>query len=369
MTPGTPRSKQPLYFVNAAVDFALIGGLSIATFAAFWFVGGPHGAPMPREAVLTIAAALMWVVNWPHFSATSYRLYHARANIAQYPITALVIPLLLTVVLIGSFASPEGVAPWLVKMFTIWSPYHFSAQTLGITLIYARRGGFAVTPRVRLALAGFIFGTFLVQTAVTEAGQGLGTFYTVAYPILGLPDWVPDLLRLWMWACGTMFLYFVVSASRQRGRILPPIILLPAVTQFVWFYMGWRLPAFNEFVPFFHAMQYLLIAWVMQIGETLAARAPAGRRRFVVFETLRWAAFNLVGGIVLFWALPRIGQQAGFTLPFATAVIISAVQIHHFFVDGVIWKLRNPRVASPLMSSIDDLIAGPAPLAAAVKAA
>ena len=44
---------------------------------------------------------------------------------------------------------------------------------------------------------------------------------------------------------------------------------------------------------------------------------------------------------VLFWLLPRLGGSAGFTLPFATAVILSAVQIHHFFVDGVIWKLET----------------------------
>src|SRR5689334_19301856 len=119
---ATAQAKRPLYFVNPVVDFGLIGGLSILTFAAFWLVGGPHGAPMPRDQVWTIAAALMWVVNWPHFSATSYRLYHTRTNISQYPITALIIPLLLGVVVLASFISPQGVAPWLVKLFTIWSP-------------------------------------------------------------------------------------------------------------------------------------------------------------------------------------------------------------------------------------------------------
>jgi hypothetical protein len=360
--------KKPLYFVSAPVDFALIGGLSIATFIAFWFMGGPKG-PMPRDQVWTIAAALMWVVNWPHFSATSYRLYHSRSNISQYPVTALAIPLLLLAATVGSFLSPDSVAPWLVKMFVIWSPYHFSAQTLGISLIYARRAGFQIRPRERLALSGFIFGTFLVQTAIIEAGQGLGSFYSVSYPTLGLPGWVPDVLRAWMWICGGVFAVYYIIASRKRGRPVPPIVLLPAATQFVWFYLGWKIPAFNEFVPFFHAVQYLLIAWVMQIGETLSSRRPADRRQFVIVESVRWAAFNLVGGMLLFWVLPRVGQRAGFTLPFATAVIISAVQIHHFFVDGVIWKLRNPKVSSPLMSSVGELISAPAAATTTARAA
>ncbi|MEZ4749073.1 MAG: hypothetical protein R3B54_00185 [Bdellovibrionota bacterium] len=46
----------------------------------------------------------------------------------------------------------------------------------------------------------------------------------------------------------------------------------------------------------------------------------------------------------------------GFPLDFATGVAIAGVQIHHFFVDGVIWKLRNPAVAAPLMGSFSDLL-------------
>jgi hypothetical protein len=367
MSEPSPATARPLYFVNAGVDFAFIGGLSIVTFLVFYLVG--MSRPMGREVTLVTAAALAWVINWPHFSATSYRLYHTRSNVNQYPVTALIIPVLLTATVIGSFLSPTGVAPWLVKMFVIWSPYHFSGQTLGISLIYARRAGIRIGRWERLALSGFIFSTFLVQTAITESGQGLGTFYSVSYPTLGLPAWVPDVLRVWMWACAAAVIFFYIGWSRRAGRLAPPILLLPAVAQFVWFGLGWKVPAFNEFVPFFHALQYMLIAWVMQVGETLAARAPAQRRRFVIGESLRWGAFNVVGGIILFWLLPRAGELGGFTLPFATAVIISAVQIHHFFVDGVIWKLRNPKVASPLLSNVNDMIAGPAPAPVAIRAA
>jgi hypothetical protein len=47
------------------------------------------------------------------------------------------------------------------------------------------------------------------------------------------------------------------------------------------------------------------------------------------------------------------------TLPFATGVVITGVQIHHFFVDGVIWKLKNKSVASPLMVNLADLLRAP----------
>lgn len=352
---SAPGKAPPLYFANAFVDYAMIGGVSILTFVLLKvFHSGAR-----TELIWTIAAALSWVVNWPHFSATSYRLYHSGANIRQYPITALVVPLLIAMAVLGSFASPLGVAPWLVKVFMIWSPYHFSGQSVGISLIYARRAGFTVGRRERLALSGFIFSTFLVQSAMAEAGQADTMFYSVSVPLLGLPGWVPALLRIWMCICGAALLFFVVRWSVRNKRVLPPIVLLPAAAQFVWFVLGSRLASFNEFVPFFHALQYMLVAWLMQLKEKLDSRGLEPSQRYVLSESARWGILNVAGGAFLFWLLPRVAEYSGFALPFATAVILAAVQIHHFFVDGVIWKLKNPRVSSPLLANVSDLVARP----------
>ena len=43
-------------------------------------------------------------------------------------------------------------------------------------------------------------------------------------------------------------------------------------------------------------------------------------------------------------------------LPFYIGVTIIAVQIHHFFVDGVIWKLKRKSVSSPLMVNLHDML-------------
>lgn len=343
-----------LYFVGPVVDFAVVGGISIATFLALSvFHTGER-----TETIWTLAAALAWIVNWPHFAATSHRLYGSRENISQYPITALLVPVLLLAAVAGSFASPTGVAPLLVKLFVVWSPYHFSGQSVGLTMIYARRAGFRIGRWERMAFSGFIFSTFLVQTALYESGRADGSFYSVEIPTLGLPEIVPTVLHVWMAACALGVTYFAVRWSLSNRRILPPIILLPALAQFTWFVLGPRLPSFNEFVPFFHALQYMLIAWVVQLKERHDATVGRAGRRFVLSETLKWAVTNIGIGIALFWVMPRLGHVFGYDLPFTTAVVLSAVQIHHFFVDGVIWKLRNPRVASPLLVSIDDFRGG-----------
>jgi hypothetical protein len=350
--PGSTNEKPCLYFVNAAVDYALIGGVSIAAYVAMRaFHSGSR-----TDIIWSLAAWLAWVINWPHFSATSHRLYQSRRNILQYPVTALAVPLLILVVSAGSFVSPQGVAPWLIKFFVIWSPYHFSGQSVGISLIYARRAGFSVGRWERLAFSGFIFSTFLVQSSMAETGRGDNEFYSVAVPLLGLPLWVPLVLRIWMVACGVALLFFAIRWGIRQGRLLPPIVLLPALSQFVWFVPGATFASFNEFVPLFHSLQYLLVAWLVQLKERFDRDGAIPRSRaYVVRESARWAGINLVGGILLFWLLPRLGALTGATLAFSTAIVLSAVQIHHFFVDGVIWKLKDPRVASPLLANLGDL--------------
>lgn len=348
------RVPEDRYFVNAPVDFLLIGGGSLVTY--FIFLHYQSIASSPR--VLTLAATLVWVCNYPHFASTNYRLYRTRSNVQQYPLTATVVPFLMVGAVIASYASPGAIAPLFVKLYLIWSPYHFSAQTLGITLVYARRSGFSINELERKSLAGFVFLTFLVQNARAEVGNAKGTFYGVTYPTLGLHNWVPNLLEVAMWVCGGTFVALMAwRAIRGRG-LVPPIVLLPAIAQSAWFIglvPGASPRNFIALVPLFHSVQYLLIAWGVQMKETLDERKAQPSRGFVLGETARWAVINFAGGYALFWALPHLGASFGRSQAFSTAVMLSVVQVHHFFVDGVIWKLKNPRVQSPTMTTLRQL--------------
>ncbi len=356
---AAPARPARLYFVNAFVDYALIGGASIALFAIFWLTKYRERSP----DVIQAGIMLMWLINWPHFSATNWRLYHSKANVAQYPVTAIAIPFLVLAGVIASFTSPAGIAPVFVKLFLLWSPYHFSGQSLGISLIYARRAGFQVTRLDRLAFSSFIFGTFFFATARGEVGGGSYPYFGVDVPRLGLPEWVRDGSWWGLVVCGVSLAIVVLRWCIVNRRLVPPIVLLPALSQAVWF-VPTGLSSFNEFVPFFHSLQYMLIAWSMQLKEKMDENGIAPSGEYVLAESARWGAANFVGGAILFFVLPRVGTLFGFPIGVAEPIIISAVQIHHFFVDGVIWKLKNPKVGSPLLVNIEDLLRQPAKAAA-----
>jgi hypothetical protein len=335
------------YFVNAPVDAMLIGGASLILYALFRL--RPEMASSP--AVASLAATLVWVCNYPHFASTNYRLYHSRASIAQYPLTSYVTPMVVTAAVIGCYLSPGNIAPMFIKLYLLWSPYHFSGQTLGITMVYARRSGFIIDGWLRRSLTAFIFLTFLVQNAWAEVGSHANPFYGVQYPTLGVPVWLPQILTKLMWIALAETIALLIWKIVNGGPKVPLIVLLPAFTQYVWF-VATPAGQFAYMVPFFHSLQYLLIAWNVQLKEGLGERKREPSVRFVWTESSRWMAINIAGGYILFWALPHLGSHFGKPLVFSTAVMLAGIQIHHFFVDGVIWRLHNPAARSPLSSSL-----------------
>lgn len=341
MQPAPSGAPLRWYFVHPWVDALCAGGLSILVFAAAmaspW--SSKTGDAFPNALVL--AGFLQWIINWPHFSATSYRLLRVPENRREFPLTTYVIPVLVGAGVVSSLHWPKLVAPYFIKLFMLWSPYHFTAQSLGMSLLYARRAGYGISTNERRALAAFLYGTFLVSTARAEVSVSPQSYSGITYPGLGVPWQLVIALSIFMYAGG---IHLVLSAYRRYldgGERLPIILPIVAGAQYVWFVVGNLSPSFYVFVPAFHSLQYLLIAWVMELKENRSGRT-AGQ------ITVVWSAVNFLGGAGLFWALPNACHSFGVPLDLALAVLIAGIQIHHFFVDGVIWKLRNPRVANPL---------------------
>ncbi len=349
---AAPLKPRP-YFVSLPVDLACIGGLSLVTFLALYFL---HSGAR-TSTVISLGASLVWIVNYPHFSATSYRLYRSRENMDQYPLTAYLVPFVLLAGAALSLQSPTGIAPYYVKFFQIWSPYHFSGQSFGIAMIYARRAGITLSGLERRILRWFIFSTYLSLIATIETGVRSYQFFGVTFPALGLPPIVAEVGQWLVLALGAaLIVVLVLRPLVHRGQVAW-MALVPAATQYIWFGLGQQLPSFAEFIPAFHSVQYLLIAWSVQLKEQLDERQLAGSPRFVAGESARWLAANMVGGFALFWGLPNaVSRIGGHDLGVTTAVFFAAIQIHHFFVDGVIWKLKNPRVMSPMLVNVGDLL-------------
>ncbi|MGE5201703.1 MAG: hypothetical protein ACM3O6_06515 [Acidobacteriota bacterium] len=361
MFPSPQPPEQPLYFVNAWLDAAVIGGLSLGAFIVLrWLPNVDSAATAQAVSILSI------VINYPHFSATVYRLYQTPENLRQFPVTAFGLPILLLGAVIAALWQPEVVAPYLIILFMLWSPYHYSGQTIGITMIYARRCGFQFGRWERMALSTFVFSTFVVTFAhvIPTPPTGPTPRYGFILPAIPFPDWFETAVVVVMYTAAAAFLWLVVDWCRRSRRLIPPVVLLPAAAQFIWFVPGAHTATFYAFVPTFHCLQYLYVAWAMQMGLRLGRDDREKSWRSIGKETLRWSLRNCVGGAALFIALPWLFSWIALPAAAVTGIVLAGVNIHHFFVDGVIWKLRNVGAQSPLMMRITDLAVAPLPVRA-----
>jgi hypothetical protein len=282
-------------------------------------------------------------------------------------------------VLIGALHSPLA-GSVLITRYLTWSPWHYTGQNYGIAVMFLRRRGVEITPGTKRWLhASFVlsfvsvFLNFHFEGGVSQSnpfGYGdlqLGGFHFLS---IGLPGGLRDVL---MPMVGVGYVVSVVSVVTALGLLLrssrfasvaPTALVM--LTQAVWFaiphigfYLDWttRIPALNpiggdQFRFYFvwtavgHAIQYL---WITTYYAKADSRWSGFSPHFIkifIFGNAVWAA------PVLLFGPERLGRpdfESGLAM-----CVAAAVNLHHFVLDGAIWKLRNPKIAGVLLRARGD---------------
>jgi tetratricopeptide (TPR) repeat protein len=295
---------------------------------------------------------LALLCNYPHFMATVYRAYHTRTEFEKYRIFTVHIALLLA--LAGVIAHVwYPLLPWIFTLYICWSPWHYTGQNFGLLMMFARRSGLAPSSAERNAIHLSFIASFLLLMLSFHTGSS-GDALILS---LGLPA------RVTLPARGVLALFFVVAsgwalvsmARRSSLRaILAPLTL--AATQFLWFllpaiielFSGHEVPQTrysSGILAVLHSAQYL---WITSYYQEREARERGDPR----WRFSRYLLTLVAGGIALFIPGPWIASRifhADFAASFLT--FTAFVNIHHFILDGALWKLRDSRVAAFLLNT------------------
>lgn len=305
-----------------------------------------------RAHVWAVAFYLLAVVfNYPHFMATVYRAYRTREEISKYRIFTIHLTLLLILTAVLAHASFR-LLPWVFTLYICWSPWHYTGQNFGMLMMFLRRAGAKITAAERhmIHLAFIASYAMLLISFHTDASSDP---YILS---LGLPRnvSVPGRVALGASFAGLALAAFARLARRNGLRALvAPITLFSS--QALWFVVptilqigyGLSVPQTrysSGLLAVLHATQYLWITSYYQRREARAA-GDSGWRMSSYFATL------MAGGIALFIPAPWLVSYA-FHYDFTSSFFIftALVNIHHFILDGAIWKLRDSRIASLLIS-------------------
>src|SRR6185503_12557967 len=138
--------------------------------------------------------------------------------------------------------------------------------------------------------------------------------------------------------------YAVFYANYRDRRQLPSLnMVVPFVALYVWWLPQTRQYEFYFLLtPLFHSLQYLAFAYKME-----DTRLASGRHR-----ELRAAAIVVglvMAGWLVFECLPNsidnaLGTFASWKMFFFFTAAMLFINIHHYFIDNVLWRFKDPEV-------------------------
>ena len=296
----------------------------------------------PGVAAL-LATVLSLGVLGPHYAATYRRAYSSKEILRAHPVVTLVMPVVLVAGAAAAVVSPRGFGPYYFLAYVAWSGYHYSGQSLGVAMLYPLRQKARLDGREKRMLALPLYVSWVLSLVGL---MGVGTAArNPAYEIVRC-TFAPGVLPTWVRALALLPLLasfagvaVIARERRLRGQPLPRAVYGVILAQVIWFAWGIFYPFFNVvLVPVFHSLQYLaLTGWHYTKGER--------SRGLVAFGG--YIAVVLALGLVINPGLLAIFVPGGDS-PHASVVaaaVISAINLHHFLMDGRIWRMRDRRVA------------------------
>lgn len=290
--------------------------------------------------------------NYPHFMATVYRAYHTRDEFEKYRTYTVHVAVLLALAGIVTHLW-YAMLPWIFTLYICWSPWHYTGQNFGLLMMFARRAGVSPTETERRALRlSFIASYILLMLSFHTGASGDALILSLG---LAAKFTLPARAALALFFVGASGWALMSLARRSSFRTILPVLTL-TVTQFLWFLLpaaielisGREIPQTrysSGLLAVLHSTQYL---WITSYYQKKEARAAGDSR----WSFSRYLVTLIAGGIALFipgpWMVSRV-FHTDFAASFLTFTAL--VNIHHFILDGAIWKLRDSRVASLLLDS------------------
>ena len=362
------------------IDLALgCGGLYLAVFAAF-AVAGPELRSYWPAALTPI---LLIVISMPHYGGTLLRVYEQRNDRRAYALFSLWATLGVLAVFAWSTHDPY-VGTLMFTVYLTWSPWHYTGQNYGVALLFLRRRGIEITPGTKRLIYTSFVASYAIAFLVIHSVHGHISVSPIDYigagidfVPLGIPEsWANVLVPAGVVVVLGTSLAWVIALSRQASlrELIPTLLTLG--TQSLWFTvpmairqanLGTGIEPFDGYlvirnyyflIAIGHAIQYL---WI----TSFYARTTSGGGRG---DSLRYGAKVATSGIAV-WTVPFLlmGPDTLGSIPSGdglASLVAAAVNIHHFILDGAIWKLRSMRIAKVLIRREPEAVGPPEPVPA-----
>jgi hypothetical protein len=350
--PAAASVRPARSIITPAIDFLCCGGLSIIGIGVYLLyrltIGAGSTAPFDLGEVTVVAA----LVNWPHFMASYSLLYSSRLQITRHKWASLAVPGVLVGLMLFAVATPAGqqsgrllinetIGLGLMLLAHFYLAWHYTGQAWGMVAAFAYVDGVRIDETERRMIRAGL--RLLLVWHLVWASQDIGEYYAIAVPF----DTIFQILGVI--GFGT-FIFGLLGFRRLRertGRSPSWRMVSPWLAIWLWYALIYIEPAAFFWVQISHALQYLIFPIRVELNRHMADRSAA----LHALRAVAYYAVLVAIGMVVFY-LPQNLLPHGHPDNNLAGLIAASVNIHHYFVDGVIWKIRNPEVQRDLFAHL-----------------
>lgn len=112
--------------------------------------------------------ALALVCNYPHYMATLHRAYGRREDRSRHRLFTHYLTVALALIGVAAHVQPTWL-PWIFTLYVMWSPWHYTGQNFGLSMMFVRRAGVEIAPRERRWLhVGYIASYVMLLAAFNQ---------------------------------------------------------------------------------------------------------------------------------------------------------------------------------------------------------
>ena len=358
--------RHPGYLFHPITDFLMAGGASlIFAVPIFWGIRDKVSA---QPTALWLGLVLSVFINYPHF-AHSYQLLYAgiwqrifgaettKKVALKYAWAGFVAPTLIAAFLIGVYLFGNmqvlGFAANAVMFSVGW---HYVKQGYGVITVLSaiRRIYYSAVEKKLLLLNGYAVWIYSWMALNVEMREH--DMYGVKYFTLDLPSVAITVgLAATVLTTAALLIALVHRVAVRKQPVSWNGIIGYVCSLYLWVIAFYADPIFTVFVPAFHSLQYLLFVWRYEVNKAHADVAAsgvvaAGEKRPVMMRVARFVLVGMVLGFIGFMALPTVLEasfapnQSLWGPTVFLFILIAFINLHHYFIDNVIWRRDNEDV-------------------------
>ena len=328
---------KPLQFLNSKsfIHILLFGLLSIVLLSGLYFFNFSNFGYTIKSSEKDVKWLLI-LFSYPHFIASYFWFYKNESLRSENKFVGKYLPLMIIGLLVLIFALQISyllqamlIAAWILLF------WHFAKQSYGCSVYLSEK----LLPQDSksyllysyLCLAGFGF----LNIQRHEAKILIFKSYVRVFKV---PEAFALSLLALAWIFFALFAFSFLKQNKDKLKALA-LISIPWVANLMWF-SWWSVESFFVLIPVFHAIQYapFVLQGVYKLQEN------AKQFRIAILSILIFSLFFFVG-------IPFVINT---TAPQLSEILVTSVfvflNLHHFFIDSVGWKLSKESIRKILFS-------------------